>query len=194
MGSEKYPAENHYDSFVTAHGGSCNAFTEGEYTVYSFDVLSNAFAEALDIFAQCIIAPKLNTSALDREVEAIESEFRIAQMEDDSRLAQLTSSQVKEGHVLHKFSWGNKKSLVEVPKSKGLDMRETMREFHAEYYSPKNMSLTVSSPHSLEELEAVVLESFAVWSKVRQTTCFSLLVLDWLYHYLFHENIGWQIW
>ena len=29
MGSEKYPDENEYDSYVTAHGGSCNACTEG---------------------------------------------------------------------------------------------------------------------------------------------------------------------
>lgn len=29
MGSERYPDENEYDSFITSHGGSCNAMTEG---------------------------------------------------------------------------------------------------------------------------------------------------------------------
>lgn len=28
MGSEKYPDENEYDSYLTKHGGSSNAFTE----------------------------------------------------------------------------------------------------------------------------------------------------------------------
>ncbi len=28
MGSEKYPDENEYDAFLTAHGGSSNAMTE----------------------------------------------------------------------------------------------------------------------------------------------------------------------
>jgi len=28
MGSEKYPDENEYDSFLAKHGGSSNAFTE----------------------------------------------------------------------------------------------------------------------------------------------------------------------
>ena len=28
MGSEKYPDENEYDSFLARHGGSSNAFTE----------------------------------------------------------------------------------------------------------------------------------------------------------------------
>ena len=30
MGSERYPDENEYDSYVTSHGGSCNAMTEGK--------------------------------------------------------------------------------------------------------------------------------------------------------------------
>ena len=32
MGSEKYPEENAYDSYLSKHGGSDNAFTELEYT------------------------------------------------------------------------------------------------------------------------------------------------------------------
>ena len=31
MGSSKYPDENAYDSYVSSHGGSCNAMTEGMY-------------------------------------------------------------------------------------------------------------------------------------------------------------------
>ena len=39
MGSAKYPDENEYDSFISQRGGSSNAFTECEYTLYYFDVL-----------------------------------------------------------------------------------------------------------------------------------------------------------
>lgn len=39
MGSSKYPDENEYDSFISASGGSTNAFTECEYTLYHFDIL-----------------------------------------------------------------------------------------------------------------------------------------------------------
>lgn len=39
MGSTKYPDENEYDSFISKSGGSSNAFTECEYTLYHFDVL-----------------------------------------------------------------------------------------------------------------------------------------------------------
>ena len=77
MGSEKYPNENHYDAFVTAHGGFCNAFTEGEFTAYQFDVDSDFFAEGLDIFAQCFISPLLKKESIEREIKAINSEFNV---------------------------------------------------------------------------------------------------------------------
>lgn len=52
MGSEKFPTENDYDAFLTAHGGSSNAFTELEFTNFHFDVQPAALRGALERFAQ----------------------------------------------------------------------------------------------------------------------------------------------
>lgn len=60
MGSEKYPGENEYDEFVSEHGGSTNAWTDAEATVFHFDVLPEAFPKALDIFAHCLAQPRLS--------------------------------------------------------------------------------------------------------------------------------------
>lgn len=38
MGTEKYPDENEYSKFLSAHGGASNAYTDSEDTVYYFDV------------------------------------------------------------------------------------------------------------------------------------------------------------
>ena len=38
MGSEKYPDENEFSSFVSKFGGSDNAHTDTNITVYSFDI------------------------------------------------------------------------------------------------------------------------------------------------------------
>ena len=74
----QYPAENYYDSFVQNHGGNDNAYTEFEYTNYQFDVQSQHFAAVLDIFANCFYQPLFARSAVDREIQSIESEFRLA--------------------------------------------------------------------------------------------------------------------
>jgi secreted Zn-dependent insulinase-like peptidase len=50
VGTEKYPVENHYKQFLSKHGGSSNASTSMETTVYKFDVNHAHFEEALDIF------------------------------------------------------------------------------------------------------------------------------------------------
>eukprot|EP01031_Cornospumella_fuschlensis_P034321 gene34321-41536_t len=39
MGTEKYPTENAYSAYLNNHGGSSNAYTSTENTVYYFDVL-----------------------------------------------------------------------------------------------------------------------------------------------------------
>jgi len=48
MGSEKYPAENGFDAFLKKHGGSDNASTDCERTIFQFDVQRRFFRQALD--------------------------------------------------------------------------------------------------------------------------------------------------
>ncbi len=48
MGSDKYPEENALDAYLSEHGGSSNAFTEYESTVFELTVLPNALKGALD--------------------------------------------------------------------------------------------------------------------------------------------------
>lgn len=164
MGSEKYPKENHYDSFVSSHGGGCNAYTEGEYTVYEFDVLCQHFTEALDIFAHCFISPLLSFSSSDREIEAIESEFNIARMDDYNRWQQLVFHFATNNPIVQKFSWGNKKSLVDAPKLAGIDMESALHHFREYYYKPESMKLVVLAPKTLSDLQMDVESAFQSWN------------------------------
>jgi secreted Zn-dependent insulinase-like peptidase len=164
MGSAKYPAENQYDSYISSHGGSCNAYTEGEYTCYQFDVLDNHLRTALDMFASCFISPLFNDNAVDRELKAIQSEFDLACTDDDTRLLQLFSSLSEDGHILQKFSWGNRQSLEVIPKEQGIDMNIMLRSFHRTHYTPNNSKLVLVAPRSLEEMASIVNKSFDNWS------------------------------
>ncbi|KAJ6662537.1 hypothetical protein lerEdw1_011674 [Lerista edwardsae] len=73
MGSSKYPDENGFDAFLKKHGGSDNASTDCERTVFQFDVQRKYFKEALDRWAQFFIHPLMIRDAIDREVEAVDS-------------------------------------------------------------------------------------------------------------------------
>lgn len=48
LGSLKYPDENGFDVFLKKHGGSENAATDCERTVFHFDIWQQYFKAALD--------------------------------------------------------------------------------------------------------------------------------------------------
>ena len=52
MDVSRYPDENEYSKYLSAHGGSSNAFTDFEDTNYFFDVNHEHLEGALDRFAQ----------------------------------------------------------------------------------------------------------------------------------------------
>ena len=89
MGSSKYPGENQYDSFLSKHSGSDNAYTELEYTMYHLEVSQDQFFVALDMLAQFFVSPLMKDEAVERELNSIESEFMLSKNSDECRLQQL---------------------------------------------------------------------------------------------------------
>lgn len=165
MGSTKYPGENEYDAFVTSHGGSCNAFTEYEHTVYSFEIPQEYFFDALDIFAHCFISPLLSSESSDRELKAIESEFQLARTSDDARVEDILCHLAHPSHLLHRFAWGNIDSLKNDPTSRGIDVNSSLRQYFDRYYYPENSKLVVTAPYSIETILEGVTASFAEWQR-----------------------------
>ena len=76
LGTRKYPSENYYSEFIKRHGGEKNASTAEDYTNYYFDVKNEVFCESLDIFSQFFKEPLFTESATEREMQAVDSEFR----------------------------------------------------------------------------------------------------------------------
>lgn len=52
------------------------------------------------------------------------------QQSDSCRLAQLRSHTAQKGHLYQKFSWGNRKSLVEQPSAAGIDVRKRLFSYY----------------------------------------------------------------
>ncbi|XP_061744582.1 nardilysin-like [Nerophis ophidion] len=160
MGSEKYPAENGFDAFLKKHGGSDNASTDCERTIFQFDVQKKHFREALDRWAQFFICPLMIEDAIDREVEAVDSEYQLARPSDSHRKEMLFGSLAVPGHPMSKFCWGNAQTLKQEPKEKGINTYQRLRDFWRRYYSAHYMTLAVQSKETLDTLEQWVREIF----------------------------------
>ncbi|KAG1945781.1 nardilysin b [Pimephales promelas] len=160
MGSEKYPDENGFDAFLKKHGGSDNASTDCERTIFQFDVQRKYFKEALDRWAQFFICPLMIPDAVDREVEAVDSEYQMGRPLDSNRKEMLFGSLAKANHPMSKFFWGNAQTLKDEPREKNINTYERLREFWRRFYSAHYMTLTVQSRDKLDTLEEWVREIF----------------------------------
>ncbi|XP_023124749.2 nardilysin-like [Amphiprion ocellaris] len=161
LGSEKYPSENGFDSFLKKHGGSNNATTDCERTIFQFDVQRKSFKEALDRWAQFFICPLMIRDAIDREVEAVDSEYQLAKPSDSSRKEMLFGSLAKPGHPMGNFCWGNAQTLKQEPKKKKINVYKRLRAFWKKHYSAHYMTLAVQSKEKLDTLEEWVREIFS---------------------------------
>ncbi|XP_034419325.1 nardilysin-like isoform X1 [Cyclopterus lumpus] len=161
MGSEKYPSENGFDAFLKKHGGSDNASTDCERTVFQFDVQRKSFKEALDRWAQFFICPLMIRDAIDREVEAVDSEYQLAKPSDSHRKEMLFGGLAKPGHPMGKFCWGNAQTLKHEPKKKKINVYKRLRAFWKKHYSAHYMTLAVQSKEKLDTLEKWVREIFS---------------------------------
>lgn len=106
MGSTKFPDENEYDKYLSQHGGSSNAYTDQEFTCYHFEVRNRCLRDSLERFSQFFISPLVKVEAMDREVQAIESEFVQAAGNDMNRLSQVQCHTALPSHPFHRFAWG----------------------------------------------------------------------------------------
>ncbi|KAM9708709.1 nardilysin [Menidia menidia] len=161
MGSEKYPSENGFDAFLKKHGGSDNASTDCERTIFQFDVQRKSFKEALDRWAQFFICPLMIRDAIDREVEAVDSEYQLAKPSDSHRKEMLFGSLAKPGHPMGKFCWGNAETLKQEPKKMKINVYKRLRAFWKKHYSAHYMTLAVQSKEKLDTLEEWVREIFS---------------------------------
>ncbi|KAJ2455778.1 metalloprotease [Coemansia sp. RSA 2336] len=72
LGSTKYPGANEYQTFIQSNQGYMNAETCKERTGYHFTISPNAFAEALDRFAQLFISPLFDRDRVEKELQTLD--------------------------------------------------------------------------------------------------------------------------
>lgn len=161
MGTEKYPKENEYSTFLSHHSGHSNAYTSSQDTNYYFEVGSHSLEGALDRFAQFFISPLFSKDCKDREIRAVDSENKKNLQNDNWRLHQLDKSLTSPAHPYHGFSTGNYTTLGINPVEKGLDVRQELIEFYKSHYSANLMRLVILGKEDLDTLTSWAVEKFS---------------------------------
>lgn len=161
--SEKYPKVDGLATFIQSKGGWVNAFTSNIHTVYNFQVTNDAFDEALDRLVAGIKAPLFDVSYVEKEINAVDSEWRRKKDEDAFATMMAVRQNLNPKHPASRFGTGNKETLsAHNPE----DLLANLKRFHAKYYSAAIMRASVHSTLSLDEQEKIVTP---ILSKINNT-------------------------
>lgn len=158
LGTEKYPEPDAYHGFISAHGGSHNAYTAPEHTNYFFNVDSAFLQPTLDRFGQFFVAPLFNARYVEREMNAVNSEYQAKRKEDGWRNMSAFKQAVNPAHPYAQFSVGSLDTLADRPDD---SVRDDLLAFYNQHYSANLMSLVVLGKEPLPVLKEWVTEIFA---------------------------------
>ena len=154
LGTEKYPEESSFDEAIGKYKGHFNAFTASDFTAFYFSVANAGFIDVLDIFAQFFQAPLFNPDGVNRELNAIDQEFKKNLDIDSYRELSILRQEANPFHPFHNFTSGNLVSL------KGVSQEE-LKTWYKAAYSSDRMRLFVLSPLPVDQLVKEVESRFS---------------------------------
>jgi len=152
LGTEKYPEAGEYQSFLSQHGGNHNAFTASEHTNYFFQIDPDHLDGALDRFSRFFYQPLFTEEYVQREKEAVHSEYTAKYLDDSRRIYSVYKAISNPKHPASAFAVGSLETLSD-DSGDGRPVRDALIEFYERYYSSNLMTLVVYGPQSLNTLD-----------------------------------------
>jgi predicted Zn-dependent peptidase len=151
-GTSGYPSSRAISEAVEGVGGSANAATDRESTVYWARVPRREAARAMGVLGELIVRPRLVDADIDQERTVIVEEIR-SYLDDPAEYAQMLIQQALFGDgPLGREICGDEDGIRALPAA-------TIREFWRTMYRPANTVVAVAG--DLEHDEAVGLATAA---------------------------------
>ncbi len=156
LGTRKYPGPTTFDEFISSHGGSSNAFTDSERTVYYNAIDTDAFGEGFSRFLEFFIHPSFDKKYIEKEVRAVDSEHDMHINDPNWRLFSVVSSLAWAPN--NHYSTGDSSTLL----SQGVDALETaVRDFFTNNYCFNRLSVAIVSPLPVSDQVEIVRDIFS---------------------------------
>ena len=158
LGTEKYPDPDEYQAFIAQHGGSRNAYTANEHTNYFFEIENASLEPMLDRFSQFFTAPLFNSEFVEREKNAVNSEYLGKIKNENRRFTAAIQQGFNPKSPYAKFSVGSLKTLKD---RENQLIRDDLLKFYKAHYSANLMSLVVLANEPLPTIKKWVNDKFS---------------------------------
>ena len=138
---------------IQALGGSINASTGFDYTIYTITVPFDAFDMALDILADVLMNSSFDPAELEKEREVIIGEMRLNQDDPDRRLSEITSETIYLRHPYRYPTIGYESLFRQVS-------RDDLLNYYHTFYTPNNTIFSVAGHVNIEEALPKIEKAF----------------------------------
>jgi len=149
MGTDEHPEPGEYRKFVKDHGGWTNASTGAEHTQYFFEIEHDHLQGAFDRFARFFVAPTLDPVHVDKERNAVHSEYSLKVQDHARRIRELRKATMAPDHPESKFSVGTLDTLADRDDD---TVHAALLDFYQAQYRPDRMTLAILGREPVEEL------------------------------------------
>ena len=155
LGTKKFPNASEFDNFLNYNNGYSNANTSLDHTNYHFCINNEQLEKGLEMFSEFFIEPLFKEEFINRELNAIESEFKLGYRNDNNRIQNLFLIEGYKNSNFNTFITGNLETLQKK------EIRDKVIEFYNTKYDPKIMSLCLFSNKGIDELKNIVIKYFS---------------------------------
>ena len=143
MGSEKYPEQNDYHSYIQINGGQDNAFTSDNMTCYYLSLETSFLKKGIEMLSWFFKSPLLDESHINSEMEIIDSEHKKNILNDNWIMDDIFKNFIKSDSKYKKFGTGNLKSLNKITKKDILN-------FYNKYYTTDNIYVCIVDSKNID--------------------------------------------
>jgi len=153
QGTDKLGNTDHFD-FIRRTGGTCNAYTTFDQTVYTQTLPANQLNLALWLESERMSMLKIDQSAFDTERKVVEEERRMGL---NRPYGKLLEQALPELFPEHPYRWS---TIGSIPHLRAASVPE-LREFWTTYYVPNNATLVVVGAVTHAEVEQLARRNFS---------------------------------
>ena len=137
-----------------AMGGSINASTGHDYTVFTLSIPKENFAKGLDLISDMMQNAAIDPKELEREREVIVKEMHMLHDKPDRKLDDLVYASVYLNHPYKNPIIGHESIFRALT-------RDDVFDYYKTFYVPNNMILSIAGPVSTSEILPQIEKAFS---------------------------------
>lgn len=156
-GTAKRPTAIEISTAIEGTGGTINAGTDKELTIYYCKVTQPHFATALDVLADMLLNSRFEPVEIERERQVIIEEIHMSVDSPAQRVAMLIDELMWPGHPLGRDIAGSRESVTAIT-------RKMLLDYLAGQYSPGNVTVAIAGNIQYPNVESAVNRTLGKWT------------------------------